>query len=198
MLLLITAAFAQESDLVTVVTASRTLEPGIPITADDVYLALLPSRYVPDHTFSNLDQAILRIPFEPIVAHAPVREERLVDPSVRSGLDALTPRGLQRVRVVLHSPSRLVQPLDLVDVARIDASGGCLLGAMVHVTAGEHADGSLDTRLWDEPRPYVALHLVAEPTVAARIAATPTADLDLWLRNRIDVAPPTVPSCRTD
>jgi Flp pilus assembly protein CpaB len=194
MLLLMAAAHAQET-LEEVVAARRFLEPGVPITRDDIYVALLPSSYVPSHTFSRPEQVISRIPNASVPPDALVREERLLDPAIRAGLDALTPRGLQRVRVALPSPSRLVQPRDFVDVARIDDSAGCLLAAMLLVTAGERADGSVDTRLWDLEQPYVALHLVAGPMDAARIAATPPADLDLWLRNRKDVLPSTAPRC---
>ena len=189
MLALIGVAFAQEVD---VVVARRRLEPGLAIQLEDLSVVKLDPAQVPEHTFRSVDDVVGRVPTRPVFPSSFVRAERLVD---GAGLDVLSPSGARRVRVLLPAPSRVVQPLDFVDVVRVDAGGVCLL-ATAYVIAGERDGGELDTRLDDGAGLYVAVHLAVEPADADLVGVTPSSDVALWLRNRAHVSPATTPSCR--
>lgn len=112
-------ADARSDDTVAVVVAKRHLLPGVPITAEDLYLLHMQPRKLPEGVFLDPEHVIGRIPRERLLHNELVRAERLSDPESGEGLNAVIPRGMRAISLDIEdgqAVSGLLQPGSYVDV----------------------------------------------------------------------------------
>lgn len=198
MLALIVAvvALAQPEAHVQIVVSGQDLPPGTILESHHLSTVSLPPDYVPDSVLRHEHQAIGRVIREPVLRHEYLREERLADPEVEPGLAALLPRDMTSVRISRLRPSMGPVPLDLVDVVRIRDGQACLWLEAATVVAVERLGGELATDP-HQAGPFVAFHLAVPRPEAGALGALEPAELELMIRNRIDVAASELRSCHT-
>ena len=166
-----------------VVVASKDLGPGTVLQASDMYVAALPPDAVPSQAFTDPGDLVGRVLGEPTFANAPLREERLA-PVGASGLDALVPRGMVRVRVQLARATAVIRPWDLVDLVQISPRP-CVVVEAVKVIAVEGAVGVPVSDPWFGD-PAAAIHVVVEPPTVGSVAGLSPADTAVWVRSHGD------------
>ena len=90
------AASAQTSKIV---VSAKGLEPGTPLTQDDLALMDWPSKTPLDSSFAKPEDLIGRIVLYPIPTREPIREQLLATPGSAIGLTAKIPDGMRAVAV---------------------------------------------------------------------------------------------------
>lgn len=194
--------------------AATELNPGIPITENDLFAVEISPRYLHkggkegSNLFTNYEKVRSRLPKERILPNEFIREERLADKDAGTGLNALIPRGMRAIAVQL-SGGRAVQgflsPWDYVDVMvtftpedSIEDSETHYLQQSVLVLGVGHrvSDEELDTRRMSRlERRRLAqaartVTLAVSPQQAEWIAhGQALGQLTLTLRNNADVEP---------
>ncbi len=106
-------------ETVMAMVASRDLYQGITITDEDIYAIEIPPRYLPENVFLSPDHVVGRIPRERILANEFVRVDRLADPEMGQGLNAVIPRGMRAISVDINNGQALsgfLNPTNYVDV----------------------------------------------------------------------------------
>ncbi len=118
------------AQLVKVVVASKPLDTGTPLTADDLTLIDWPSNAPIDGTFHKPEDLNGRIVMYPIAFKEPVREGLLAAPGATVGLTAKIPDGMRAVAIVTNEVNNV--------------SGFLLPGSHVDVLVSFRQDGAKD------------------------------------------------------
>ncbi len=185
----------EKEEMVRVVAASTDLYQGDTIGEKNLVYVELPPDFVPDGTFTDLEEAIGRVPLEPILQHELLRVERLAAVDAGVGLNAIIPRGMRAVSVNTTESSGVsgfVTPGNFVDVIvtikdeEKSYSTTTLLQA-VRVLAVNNQLGSRKIET-DEKRikPSVTLAVSAKDAEMLALAVN-EGEVTLTLRNDIDV-----------
>ena len=91
--------YAQTTQPIKIVATSKALEPGKPLTAEDLMLVDWPVN-VPLSGAVNKPESVLgRIVLYPIAAQEPIREQLLAAPGASVGLTAKIPDGMRAVAI---------------------------------------------------------------------------------------------------
>jgi pilus assembly protein CpaB len=106
-------------DKVMVIVAARDLYQGVTINEEDLYAVQIPPKYLPAGVFLSPEHVVGRIPRERILANEFVRADRLADPELGIGLNAIIPRGMRAISINIEDGaalSGLLNPGNYVDV----------------------------------------------------------------------------------
>lgn len=168
-----------ERDTVMVVVAARDLSPGVVIEEGDLYALAMRPEHIPDGAFVAPAHVVGRVPHEKILQNELVRGARLYQPGLSGGIDALLPRGLRAVSIVLGSEGALagaLRPSNYVDVIERSEAGEVRTLAEGLFVLESRPVGS-----------EVAVVLLADTSQAERLASvSDTRSLSLSLRNGRD------------
>ena len=194
--------------------AASELNPGIPITENDLFAVEIAPRYLHkqggegSNLFTNYEKIRSRMPKERILPNEFIREERLADKDAGTGLNALIPRGMRAIAVQLsggRAVSGFLSPWDYVDVmvtftpedaleaeTHYRQQSVLILGVGHRATDDEEVDQRRMTRL--ERRRLAqakqTVTLAVSPQQAEWIAhGQALGKLTLTLRNNADVEP---------
>ena len=182
----LSGALAQ--DLEAVVLASEYVPAGTILARGQVYVRRHDPAHIPANTFADVRAVVGRLVREPLLAHAPVREERLAPPNAAPGIAAILQPTENAVRVPLPAPSTWPGPTDRVDVLRVRNDAACYLLDGVRVLAGETEEGE---KVFD-PRPgrtFTALHLAVPQPEAGLLVSLDPREVVFALRSSGDVVP---------
>lgn len=209
------------SETVPVVAAARTLEPGLPIAAEDVGLvSVLPSSLptdAKDAFFDNTALVLGAVPRERVLVGEPVRRERLEGPLPQGTLTATITEGWRAVTVKVEKAmgvGGLLKPGDRVDlivtIRPDDASLGAnwvtetilqnalvlAVGDLVYGSAPPPADDDEASRRAAERTALVTLEVLPEEAEKVALASA-RGSLHLTLRRvgdaeLMDASGPTV------
>src|SRR5271169_198518 len=91
--------YAMTSRPIKIVAAARPLEPGQPLTAEDLTLANWPANVPLSGAASRPEAFLGRIVLYPIAAQEPIREPLLAAPGAAVGLTAKIPDGMRAVAI---------------------------------------------------------------------------------------------------
>lgn len=179
---------AEAQDLDAVVLAAEHVPPGVVLERDQIYTARLATEHVPPHTFADVRAVVGRLVLEPLLPHAPIREERLAPPQTPPGLEGVLPLGYDLVRLPLAQPSGWLRAGDWIDVVRVIGEEACYVASAIGIVAGELASGErLTSHL--EARTLHALHVAVPHHAAGRVASLDPDQTTFVLRNPGDRAP---------
>lgn len=109
----------EQADTMPVAVARRDLKPGVPITEHDLYILEVERWMVPETIVEDPLHAIGRIPRERILANEVVRTERLANPEIGEGLNAIIPRHMRAHSITVddgQALSGMLDPGSYVDV----------------------------------------------------------------------------------
>lgn len=160
-----------------VVMATRDLNVGVPIGAEDVYGLQMDVRYVPDDVFLYPTVVLGRVPSARILANEPVRGRRLADAKLQVMVESLVPRDKQVVTLPLD-PAVAVEPVAGSRVEVWVLTGGSRAQVLDDVTFLRIDHRSVALTLTD-PEAEALDHargagaLVVVPSVAADIRFAP-------------------------
>ncbi|HHO51179.1 MAG TPA: cupin domain-containing protein [Deltaproteobacteria bacterium] len=179
-------ARAQELDAV--VFAAEHVPAGVVLRRSQVYTARLAPDHVPPHTFADVRAVVGRLVTEPLLPHAPIREERLAPPGTAPGLAGTLTPGHDLVRMSLASPSDWPRAGDRVDIVQLRGEDACYVEGVVEVVAGELADGTLITD-HHTAGSFSAIHVSVPHATAGQVVSLKPSETALVLRNPGDLAP---------
>jgi pilus assembly protein CpaB len=96
---------SQPSNLVTVVAAKQDIDPGRPLTADDLVVSKVPAESAPGQVFSDPAQLTGRVPTTPLVKGQTILETLLAPVGSAAGLAALVPPGMRAFTIDVNDSS---------------------------------------------------------------------------------------------
>jgi pilus assembly protein CpaB len=191
-------------ELVSVVVAKRDLWVGLPITEEDIAVVRMVPEMVPgDLVFDDYHTVLRRVPRERILAHEPLRAERLAQQEAGIGLNAIIATGKRAMTVETDTESGLagmLQPGNYIDVivtirpddANVSAkwvTETILQGIRVLAVGSSLAGASSETESSSSrrrSRPSVTLELTLEESESLALASS-KGDIHLVLRNDVDI-----------
>jgi len=91
--------YAMTSRPIKIVAAARPLEPGKPLTPEDLTLANWPANVALSGAASKPESFVGRIVLYPVAAQEPIREQLLAAPGAAVGLTAKIPDGMRAVAI---------------------------------------------------------------------------------------------------
>jgi pilus assembly protein CpaB len=91
--------YATSARPIKIVAAARPLEPGKPLTADDLTLANWPVSVPLSGSVDKPESVLGRIVLYPVAAQEPIREQLLAAPGAAVGLSAKIPDGMRAVAI---------------------------------------------------------------------------------------------------
>ena len=106
-------------DTVMVIVATRDLHQGVAIREEDIMMVEIPPRFLGEGTFLSPEFVVGRIPRERILANEFIRGERLSDPGLGVGLNAIIPRGMRAISMSISGPNAVagfLNPGNYVDI----------------------------------------------------------------------------------
>lgn len=175
-----------------IVIASRDIQPGLPITANQLRLSPWSTDASPEGIFSDLDLVVGRVARQAIFANEPVLESRLAGSAASGGLSSLISPGMRAISVRVDEVigvAGFALPGGYVDVmvSARDGQGNPfskIVLSRVKVVAAEQDTAGDPT----QPKVVRAVTLELGPEDAEKLdLARNVGSLSLVLRNEIDM-----------
>ena len=174
---------AEEQRLTPVVVATRPLEFGEPLTAQNIKLQNFPGTSVPQGAFNTLQQALSngRVALRPIVPGEPILASKVSGDDGRAVLAANLPEGMRAVSIAVNAISGVagfVRPGDTVDVILTRKIPG----------EGATENDLMSDVVMDRVKVLAIDQVASENATEPAVGATATLEVDLFQAQQLAMA----------